>query len=761
MRPGLNRRGNIVALLFSGGVVAGFLLLAVIVPRLPSTRLSVHVDMYASGGSEIALYLNTLTVAPQVEPVHVGERAVYTFPVPYRSISRIRVDVAEQAGIHVLLYSITVTNTQGHLIADFGPSSLAIWARYFLTTPVPDLSALNVTSTAPGADVDAFQNVSDTSNLPGPLGMLVMDARGTTTRLALAFWGGAVVAAFALFFAKGRVKWLVAVSAIGLASVLALYESASHPGALESPVAAVGAAAFLGFSVATDTRAVYVMYALAAVIAVSLLLIDRRLGSRVAGLQAGGTIVSQTDQAGTAELDLWRPWIVAGFTLVVAIAAFLPDLRSVLSSARSEQYAPGWDSDNLLAWTVFATRGLIPMKDFWYPYDNDLIFDTGLLTGPMIYFLYQCVGILGYAWVFWRLSGRRVVLACLAVLGLAVAAPLIGEFPRYGFGFMISAIFCVVRATDAPRSRVWARLALTTVVAIAAFVEVDLLAYAAAGIAFVVIFEGAARIRSSPGMGPRPPGWRPWIASLLWDSTGPAVAVGAALLLIGVRGQLEGMIAFYGHPGTLDAYSAGGVPLLSGLVSLPSFLVLLVWFPAFTFGGAILLRWGVGSSQALLASTLASLAGAGVVLLTKDAVRPLTQDSSARAHCGPAGLARQRDRGGSRQRVTAGIGRGRADHRAAASWAGELGRGTGPDLRVGGGSVERLQRHPDVGAPNHRGSDHRKGTVRPRPLRPVHSRARRGTCDQTAYRDRVIKPVRPRGRSRRIRSARPTATLGD
>ena len=54
-------------------------------------------------------------------------------------------------------------------------------------------------------------------------------------------------------------------------------------------------------------------------------------------------------------------------------------------------------------------------------------------------FAYESVGIAGYAWVFWRLSGQRVVLTCLAVLGLVLATPLIGEFPRYGFALMLSA----------------------------------------------------------------------------------------------------------------------------------------------------------------------------------------------------------------------------------------------------------------------------------------------------------------------------------
>ena len=634
LRRALQTQVKAAGLVIIAGALLGFLLLGVLLPRIPSARLRVHVDVYASAGSSISLYLNDLSIPPQVEPLSGGRRKTYTFPVPYDSITRIRVDLAEQAGVHIRLYSISVTDSRGRVVALYGPSDLATWARYFLSAPVPDPNALDVTSTAPGADVDAFRSVSDSSNLPGPLATLVNDSRNSGTRLELALWGSAIVAGVALALIRRTRVWLVAGVVIAVASMAALYESTLHSGALETPAVAVGRAAYFGFSVATNTHAVYAMYGLTAVVAFAIVVVGRRVSlRRRIAVGAPGVSPAVVDPV-AANVPLpspgfatrWGPWIVAVFSVVVMLAAFLPDLHSVVSSTKAEQYAPGWDTDNLLAWTAFVSRGLVPMKDFWYPYDNDLVFQSSLLGGPMLYFLYQSVGVGGYTWVLWRLSGRRIVLTCLAELGLVLAMPLIGEFPRYGFAFMISLVFCMVRATTGSRPRLWARLVLSFLVAVAAFVEADLLAYAAAGIFTVVLFECAGRLWTPRSDRPVRPGWQPWVAGLCGDLLGPAIVVTVALGVSAARGQLGSMISFYAHPGTLEAYSAEGSSLLSGLKSLPSLSVLLVWFPAVVLGGAILLRWGSRSGQALLTSVLAAVAGAGVPLLTKDAVRPLTAD---------------------------------------------------------------------------------------------------------------------------------------
>ena len=59
-------------------------------------------------------------------------------------------------------------------------------------------------------------------------------------------------------------------TAVGVASAAALYVSTSRSGPLETPVSAIGAAAFFGRSLATNTHAVYAMYGVTLIVAVIL-----------------------------------------------------------------------------------------------------------------------------------------------------------------------------------------------------------------------------------------------------------------------------------------------------------------------------------------------------------------------------------------------------------------------------------------------------------------------------------------------------------
>ena len=475
----------------------------------------------------------------------------------------------------------------------------------------------------------------------GPLRSLVNDARSSGTRLELAFWGSVMVAGIALLIGKRSRTWLLAAIVLASTSSIALYEATLNPHALVAPSVAVGAAAFFGFSPSTNLDAVYAMYALTASVAVILVVAGRLLPRRRTGLvriSGSSKLASTTDVSPTVSNHFPRraAWFVIVFSVLLVLAACLPDLHALVAATRTQQYVSEWDSDNDLTWLYFAARGLVPMKDFWFPYGNSLVFQSSLLGGSMLYFGYQAVTILGYTWVFWRLSGRRAVVTCLAELGLVLALPLInadevwdqvGVFWRYGFAFMIGLVFCIVRTTEAPRARLWARLAFSLIVAIAAFSELDLLAYAAISCLMVFLIECAARIWQMKSEHSVVAKWSDWIAGLSGDLLGPAIAVAAFVIVSALRGQLGNMIAFYAHPGAFDAYTDVNVPLFSGFASLFSLDVVFLWLPAVVFGGAIVIRWGVARSQNnLLVAMLASVSGAGALFLTKDVVRPITTD---------------------------------------------------------------------------------------------------------------------------------------
>lgn len=470
---------------------------------------------------------------------------------------------------------------------------------------------------------------------------LATDASNSGTRLELAVWGIAATAGLVLLLGKRSKGALLIVLLLMAVSVVALYGATHLSGPTASPTVAVGLTQYLGLSIARDTRAIYAMYGITTLVAIALVSalrwLRRPTSDRLTDLTAReGTIERRPDAVHSVAPNGSRhghaglvPRLIACLVIAVsvglALAAYLPDLQSIAASAGAMQYVPNWDGNNFVAWAFFASHGFVPMKDFWYPYENDLVFQSSLVGGQLSYFLYQCVGTLGYAWVFWRLSGRRAIVTCLAVAGLILAEPLIGEFSRYGFAFMVGLVFCVVRETEASRARLWSRLALTFVVGIAAFIEADLLAYAGIGVVAVVLLECASRLWPPDPTDITQPDWRRWALDLSADLLGPVLVIVAAVAFSATRGQLGNMISFYGQPGTLEAYSGDAIPLLNGIKSLPSLNVALVWLPAVFFGGSIVFRWiAPRAVNALLASTLAVVGSAGALLLVKDAVRPLT-----------------------------------------------------------------------------------------------------------------------------------------
>ena len=107
-------------------------------------------------------------------------------------------------------------------------------------------------------------------------------------------------------------------------------------------------------------------------------------------------------------------------------------------------------------WTEFAARGLTPMRDFWYPYGNEVVFESGLVTGPALLGMFQLALLAAYWWIFWNSAGRRLLASSLALLALLAVQPVVGEFFRYGLGLAIALAYTCIdpnRPAAAPPRR--------------------------------------------------------------------------------------------------------------------------------------------------------------------------------------------------------------------------------------------------------------------------------------------------------------------
>jgi len=110
-------------------------------------------------------------------------------------------------------------------------------------------------------------------------------------------------------------------------------------------------------------------------------------------------------------LAVWIGWAVLAFTLV-------PDIHAYMQGAGAP-IPYSWDTSTVTSWQGFAQMGLVPMRDFFYPYGFQWLYTKGNF-GPVFQWLVEAAMLGVAAWSLWRLSGRRAwrVLTCLVIVVL-------------------------------------------------------------------------------------------------------------------------------------------------------------------------------------------------------------------------------------------------------------------------------------------------------------------------------------------------------
>jgi hypothetical protein len=631
-RGSLTRMANRSVTFIVVGFVAMYAAIAVILPRLPSAQLEVRLDMSASTGSSVSLYLNSLDVAPQTVPFVAGGPHTYAFAAPFGAITRMTPVFATETGAVVRIYSISV-NEGGAVIAKFKPASLSAWARYSFGSVKLFPKYLQFISVAPSASMDEKRTVAPRNVLPFGLDWLQQQSTTAAGRLQLSMFAAALLGCLLVLRRKSRL-FAVAVAVEVAVIVYTLHVLFDRAPPFAPVTEAIGQASYFGRSPVGEVHAVLASVLIATVLGVAAGVIQRR---RVPAPETGpfGLLANDvykaesrrrawpTHSRSQVRLRRWRSalreinpaWWAVGATIVLGCAAYLPYVPGGIHIARTEQFVESWDGDNVLVWTALATHGLVPMRDFWYPYGNALYFEASLLWGSVAWFLCELLSFAGFSAIFWKLSGRRVSITAAALFVLVLLSPLITLYGRYSASMAIAVMFTALRFTPIGTGRNFLRALFALLFGAALFTELDVAAYGAIGVLCVILADG---LWLSSGI-------RKWVRVLAFDLVGAAAAVGLWVTVTALRGQLSGELHFYLHPATITAYSASsaGASIPFGSFLSPDDVVL--WGPVATFGIAIALRvWT--RRAALFPVTVIALVGASVALLEKDLVRPISTE---------------------------------------------------------------------------------------------------------------------------------------
>jgi hypothetical protein len=381
---------------------------------------------------------------------------------------------------------------------------------------------------------------------------------------------------------------------------------------LRTPVdQAVGGAAFTGTEYQTPQLglALATLLPLLAAGAAAIVLARREQAPAVdvpAGDDAGGDQPEPGTRRGL-------PWVVAGLTALLAIV-LVPDMN--ITSWAAGGLTAGWDAENLIGWDWAASRGLVPMKDYFFPYAETWVFGV-FPWGPLWEWLARSATLGFAAWALWQL-GPREGRATRAVLGVALLVVL-GVYSPYYWRYALGVVFVAAYAGIGPAARRRPgrdHLILTAGATFIGFYDVGVLGQTVVGCVFVVLADLIARRLSV----------RRSIRGLAVDALPFVVAGGAMLALWALRGSLEGNLRWWVGARAVSAASAPDEQTLGALTNhialRPTLDMIYIGAPFLLLAAGIAHLFSRDRRSVAVSRFCMGAAGVGIVFLLKHMVRP-------------------------------------------------------------------------------------------------------------------------------------------
>jgi hypothetical protein len=567
--------------------------------------IRVEVDLAASAGGRIELFLNDLSRPPLGRPLVPGERRRYVFDGIAEDITLLRIDPTDTSGAMVEIFSVVVSGRQGRL-AEFGPQALAGWSSSGVAAVGVDAGALRLRAMTSDPIIITRTAISARQGGAWRRWLPLVNVADIGWRLAAVSLLLLVVAGS--FDRARRLHLPLAAAAVALtAGVIALV--GRLPDGPGSAAVAVSRATFVGLSMRPVMLASALVVVGAVAIGVSAGLLGRRR-TRTAVADGGSPVE-----------PIGRKGMIVGVGLLAILTA--PGLEAVAIGTTTQAFTPHWDADNLLYWSYLVHGGALPYRTFWYPYGGLFVFDLPLPLGPAIRWLYNLTlfGTFFAALGRWRGVGNATLATGLLVL--AARFDLLPGIERYLLG--VNVVLSWV-AIDPGHGRAAARAPFWVACATAMLADPPQLFYAGLPVGLMLGLEAVEIWRNDPG----------WRRTLLrrtsLDLGVPAVLAALYTLVLTGSGQLGGFWSFYGRLSDSVAYSAWPVGLPGSLANARD----AHQFFLFVFSAVLVAlgtaHWMAGGSTRPYGQALAGL-GIVVLLITQKASVRWIFDQSLVALC--------------------------------------------------------------------------------------------------------------------------------
>jgi hypothetical protein len=350
--------------------------------------------------------------------------------------------------------------------------------------------------------------------------------------------------------------------------------------------------------------------------AVAFVAIRAHRAGRIVPVGSAAAPRAAPDAPHSAETARRHAAVVTWLGAAIVVFTLVPNLRDWLHQ-ETTPLAYGWDVSNLTAWQGFVEMGLVPMKDFFYPYGFQWLYGLRSI-GPLFQWLTQIAMLAAAAWALRQLTGGRTVrvLACLVAVALVGAwSPYLWRYlPAFLVPVMYGALGPAVHGHITRDHWIFGGVCL-----LAGLIEPDLLALGLVGVACVLAGELVA-------------------GRLSWDrgrlllrgavDLSPVVAAGVILIVSWVvTGTTAGNLRFYTEFSSVSASSAPDEKLYGPAAMLflhPNEYSTLAAIPALLcVVGLLWARFGDRESRALPTILLGG-AGVSLTLLLKNYVRPIS-----------------------------------------------------------------------------------------------------------------------------------------
>lgn len=651
------------------GAAVVFLVLGALLPRLPVTQLTVRTTVETAEPTTMAVYVNQLDSPLDTISLPADVKTSDNITIPPGGIHLIQLNFYGPVGETIFFSSVQIRN--GHrLLSVSSAAHFTGWQMSYVQPVVgqpgaPQDKFVVLKTTEQTSAMRETPSISSPGSFPGAAA-----TRDPLERLAIAFWTGLILAVVSWAITKHRRGLLALIITAAVVSVGCLFLLVKHSGGLTSASKAVGRATYLGLSVATNVHAIEAMYLLAVILGLGIGLGSQRLGevarwgrrrlkprsryrrkgppyayrntyraraqgrrsrrrapSAIRGAPRSASCAANSSGSLTAisnrevtvvdpERDgrvprRLRDGLFAGTALLAALAVFTPDILSDLRAAAAQVYVPAFDSTNNLAWQIFDERGLVPMRNFWYPYGNSLFLSAHPIVGPALDMCINLSECCAFGWVFWRLSSGNRWATWLGVIGLILSEQFLPEFSRYSVGYLVPLLYWSI--PPGPRRQWPGRAALALAVGGGLFLEPDPIVYGLLGLALTLLVELVVDFHR--------------VGQLMREvATNLAVPVALGILYLiytTLQGQMGGLWDVFGQPSVLAAYSAFPTVLVTGFTSILGINGLVIWVPAVLLAAGAYLRAKSDGADTIVARFLIGLSGCGFLLLEKDAVRPI------------------------------------------------------------------------------------------------------------------------------------------